>query len=94
MDHLGFLSDYLKQDYKEVSTDNVQNVGESVVDTEYNWHPVFQSQQSDKQCGFTMDDSFDVGEFFGETEGKSSAKDVVAESMVVNQRVESCKNKE
>ena len=59
---------------------------ESNVDLEYNWHPIFLSQEAKcDSCDVVQkDDSFDMGSMFDEDERMCPS---VAESLMVNQRM-------
>ena len=87
MDCFGLLKDYL-------DTSEVPNVIESGdgVDYEYNWHPVFMTQEShcDSVDLLQKDDSddYDFSGLFEDLSDVKSAKNYSYEPLVVNQRMD------
>ena len=92
MDWLGFLKDYLNKGNEE----NDDNVGNNGVDLEYNWHPVFLTQESRNETAVVAHsiehDEYHFSGMFDENLEVDNVTNIPYCSMVVNQRMEECQN--
>ena len=85
MDNFGFLKDYLEDNNCE---DDVP-VHNSGIDYEYNWHPVFLTQESREEKLVVADkhaDNLDFSELFREEESGSTSN-IPYEPMIFNQKM-------